>query len=398
MRWRFLTERDLLEWQEKQTALFAADNLWSKFLAVYESIEAAFAAGERPSMEVIQEIASLIFAIHRDLAWEIGLGPDGRFNFIITTEMSYELQALCDAVIERHPPLPSWDFLSYRQPVPVHTLRSGCLSRLGRELPEQLEFKLVPLELNSFELLMRSSEYEGEESEGSLWEAFLIASLVLGEEDLEKWVSFVQTCRYVSSPSLLKKAVIAGEWFKPEQFREHFLAEKQKMLSRLPAQPLSQLLDLDSSARTMIQGTADDQESNRLTISTMVPKAIMAYLKFPAFYSERFTATGERFCYIKISAYVPMEDRLDNRYLLETRLDELLRGHEMGLVVGSGFSDGFDFIDLAISRLDMAVPALREFFEEIPEIEQGWLLFCDELFEDEWVPLTSKTSSPVAMS
>jgi hypothetical protein len=127
----------------------------------------------------------------------------------------------------------------------------------------------------------------------------------------------------------------------------------------------------------------------------MVPEVCSAFFSDPSFYSERFSRSGERFCYLKIDGSESAETmRFQSREEIEDALNSELKPAGLGGVVGGGTGLRYSYIDLALTDVEKATAIVRQVLQG-GRIPRGtWLLFYDCEWQDEFIPIWQETPSP----
>ena len=126
------------------------------------------------------------------------------------------------------------------------------------------------------------------------------------------------------------------------------------------------------------------------------PKVALA-CRSPGFSSERFSASGELFAYLKLEhAAVPREQLADWRGDIEEALDARLTELGVGCTIGGGSGVRYAYIDLALVDVPRAIAAVREVMANRAHVsDRSWLQFYDPELAQEWIGLRQQSPPPV---
>ncbi len=95
-------------------------------------------------------------------------------------------------------------------------------------------------------------------------------------------------------------------------------------------------------------------QPERVLASTYEPELLKCALEGAPFHSRRFSRGGERFLWIGAPALGEGSARSARRQHVEEALDRALRARGLGAVIGSGFGERFDYLDLCLSAPESA--------------------------------------------
>jgi len=136
-------------------------------------------------------------------------------------------------------------------------------------------------------------------------------------------------------------------------------------------------------------------QDDLLLATTMLPEMLRSFLCEPRFWSGRFSAHGESFCYVKVDQQgLERDERLAQRSALEDALDGALAPAALGSVVGNGFGVRYGYVVLALLRMGPGLTAVREVCQAARVAKRSWILFCDAELDGEWLPVWPGAPEP----
>ncbi len=115
----------------------------------------------------------------------------------------------------------------------------------------------------------------------------------------------------------------------------------------------------------------------------------------PRFYDERFSATGETFCYRKLDGSQGLdEEKFADKAAIEDALDELLIPAGLGCQIGGGTGLKYSYIELALNDTQRALPLIRERMADGNVPRRSWILFhrCER--QTEWIGIYDDSPPP----
>lgn len=120
-------------------------------------------------------------------------------------------------------------------------------------------------------------------------------------------------------------------------------------------------------------------QGSRVLATTCSPELVKCALEGMPFHSRRFSKLGERFVWLATDARAPRGQRQAFREMTEARLDAALREHRLGAVIGTGFGERQDYVDLCLAPAASARdftevardPALRLLREILRDLHLG---------------------------
>ncbi len=212
---------------------------------------------------------------------------------------------------------------------------------------------------------------------------------VLGERGFEDWigeVSLVAAPRMGSLPVLSSQGPRShAETLPLQDLGATLRAAVSGLRGGLPARPCHERLghavwtmfelEPDAAAREEPDLTL---QSDLVMVSTCMPEAMKCFLEDGPFFSGRFSASDEQFCFVAYDDRALAEsERLGLRRAVEDALNGELIAEERGCVIGGGLGLSHSYVDLALVEMPESLPHLRRVLSRLPVAQHAWLLPCD---------------------
>jgi hypothetical protein len=330
-------------------------------------------------------------AIHPHLMWEYGQALTGKgHRLVITPEQARHLRPMTDTILARAPKLKGWQFLGYRPPENLENAQLTVEARTGGDLSD-VAFQARQGECNLIDLTFFFPHLEDDADEQAGHSAFVAAETLLGEERLDQWIGLIDVAPL------------------PENRKNRGLLPLDKLFERvdvlvnqtrdqLPATPF--LDRVDSAEWTLFKLEPEESEdySGRadLFVSRCANETLWrAARSQPGFVSERFSKCGETFCYLKLDGSQGLDaERFRDKSEIEDALDELLRPPRLGCHIGGGTGLRYSYIDLAVTDLEKAIPAIRQRLRAGNVPKRSWILFFNGTLAGEWIGIYDDTPPP----
>ncbi|MGE0264548.1 MAG: hypothetical protein AB7V06_17865 [Candidatus Obscuribacterales bacterium] len=329
------------------------------------------------------------------LMWEFGCSRDDKeiMQFCVTAEEHAELKPIVETIVSGAPKISRLSLVAGRRSLSPENVemafraRTAILDSGEKKIP-RFRTKVHANSSNTIDVDFYSPDFKSEDSEQDLGDCLLICDLVLGEEDLDKWLGVM---RSYPLPQGDKETVLSTE-VESNRFFEEFAAAKAKLIAGLPEESAYHLRD-DGFLVSSDEGSA--RMPGRITMSVSNKGLGQAMFGNLSFYSERFSRNGEKFCFL-IGRGLGSGAEPKNREVFERGVDSLLRNEKLGLLVGAGFGDGGDlYLDLCLADVDRAIPLLRKFATEHRLPRESYLRFYDADWCHEWVGMYPDSPVPV---
>lgn len=386
-RWRFLDGEVGAEADYKAAMIDRIDQFWRNFRG-----SPLFAPGAEASLSDFRSrdwMLENLATVDPELEWEMNHGGVGPSVLAICRGGGLDLMPVVVSMVERAGEIPDWIMSGCRLPLEPENVAGAYEARTGKVLPPY-RFELNPTKGNAIDVTISSPSFVGIDRDVDLEAAFVICEIVLGEENLNKWLNLLDTKSF-------------RNWFFNKFDSEQVASEFKQSFERQKLKGLSTLLkrgyfegDLNDD---LIWITFSDQrmdresalERSRLTFLTRWPALMLTISGTENFFSERFSTTGEKFAYLHLISDQP-EYSDEFRGQFEASLDKLLVDSSLGCLVGTGRGkpDSYYF-DLCLTDPDKAISVLRQFCQQQKLPKTCWLRFYDYFWNREWVRMLPDT-------
>lgn len=382
MRWDFINPHEPEDDRRKAAVVGIIDRWWQRFAAAEKVIAASFS--RKSDLDVVAFMHDHLAAVDQRLMWEFGPGLRGGHRLVITPESQRQLRPLLRTLLERVPELPGWEFYPHRLPEP-ELLARALKARLGKSA-KGLLVRAAPSATRGVDL---DFALPGESELDTVFRiAFVSTETVLGEEVLDTWIDRIDTRPEAEGNGWLPVAALPGlvatnlealHALRPEMpFAEWALSTKWTLLELKPA-------DKPDYPR----------QDDMWLAKTPLVDLFRATRRAASFSSSRFSARGEKFCYLKTDGSEELDpDGFADKAEIEDAVDAALGPERLGGNVGGGTGRRYSYVDMAVTdvrrALDVVLPALRA--GKLPK--RSWILFFDAEWQDEWVGVWPDSPPP----
>ncbi|MBL0189286.1 MAG: hypothetical protein IPP97_26525 [Candidatus Obscuribacter sp.] len=371
----------------KQALLAKIDRFWQEFRA--NSDKMTWSKDPKADRSFIHEfLTERLHSFDHRLEWECG-GKDGISELDFSVAQHIDLLPLLSTLVERSGEIPGWRIGAFRQRIDSNLVDTSFEARTQRTMPP---YKAVVTcnKQNEVTVEMRSSKFGGNDLDADVSDACLIAEIVLGEENFDKWV-----CRVTTSMDKSVDSKSFNSTQEAAKFAKAFDNIKHSIFLSLPNKPRWQIEYEDRvSLLTLPEKAlkaAKKKERFRYTFVSLEDKLAMRLIHPYQFWSEQFSKFGEKFVYLHVISQ-PGDEMDKRRPELERSLFKILKERKLGCVLatGRGKPESFYF-DLCVTDVDKAVPVLKQFCIDKKLPPTTWLRFYDECWRNEWVKMLPDT-------
>jgi hypothetical protein len=391
VRLRYIDAEDTAALKERETLVARGRALWNEIAGLGSVTLDRIEAVERC-------LRDHLGAIDPELEWEVSLGKD-QGRVLLATGGEPRLRTLIEVLIEHAAPPRGWSWAAGRSAQPFASSIARVARITGIDL-ERAKVRVGFVRAHLLELLVLAPEFSGSRDEAAERASLLAVEALLGEELMERWIAQVAVAPLPRGGSLrVYDSAKADTSTLP-------LAELLPTVSHaigslyegLPAEPCYArdrggdwtMLEAEATPASDWPGQDD-----LLVATTMMPEMLRSFLCEPRFWSGRFSAHGESFCYVKIDQRgLEREARLTQRSALEDALDAALAPAALGSVVGNGFGVRYAYVVLALKRVSEGLGSVRDVCRAAAVDKRSWILFCDAELEGEWFPIWSDSPAP----
>ncbi len=405
MRWIYFDEHNPQEAAAHAATLRKIDEWWQAFVGKIKDLEDHFNC--QSQWDLPAWMIHHLELISPELMWEFGpaLSGDGH-RLVITPETQKHLRPMVQTLLERAPQLPGWEFYPYRPPESVEMANLSVSARTGGELDGTMATAFVG-EHNRIDVCYYSSATEGPDDEQARQNAFVASETLLGEEVLDRWVGCIDVQSLPRPrPKRFGRAHDSGPRLLPlDRLKPTVDALVASVIEQLPSKPVYAREDTDASTErppewvtVEMEPTAADDFAcweDLFVAVGMDEKLWRALHQDPAFYSERFSRHGERFCYLKVDGKEGLdEEKFPDRARIEDALDEVLVPARAGRIIGGGTGLRYSYIDLALANVETAIPLIMSRLRDGNITRRSWLLFFDAPLSQEWIGVYDDSPAP----
>ena len=404
MRWRFPDDTDVAEAEERRKILERIDEWWQAFAESSVKLEGAFAG--RFEFDIAEFMQQHLQRIDSKLMWEFG--PALRSNghrLVITPESERQLRPLVETVLARAPSIPGWEFYPYRQADNHELALANAKGRSGVDVSNfTVQAKRGALNAIDLVWVLANGLAPSEDLHGA---AFVATESLLGEEILDTWIGDISIEPH-PRPSFLARMMGRGGApsssdgaEQPASLRERVTSLISSVCADLPKEPYATTEDNSNGTLFELEPSQAEDYPRQLDLMVSGSRGLpqmwrAAHLSLP-FSSRRFSNHGEAFCYLKVDGIGGLAgSAYTDRSQLEDAIDDTLRPHALGSVIGGGTGLRYSYVDLALrlEGIDRSIVALRTLAREGKIPKRSWLLFFDAQWQDEWIGIYDETPPP----
>ena len=386
MRWIYFND-DPREAVERAAVVGKIDAWWRAFEAKVSDLEAHFS--QKARWDLPQWMFDHLQSIHPDIMWEYGPAVSGEgHRLVLTPESAHELRPLVDQILKRAPVIPGWEFYDARIAEDLEMAKSTVQARAGYDI-DDFQVRVSVSDKGLVDLCYVSPRIRNHKDQTALNAAFIATESLLGEHCLDRWVGLIE----VNNPRKIK-----GLTIKLERLKDTVEAAIEGLRDQLPPAPHCDRMEDASWTIWELKPRPAPDFPGQLDLfvgkSANAPMWTAAHSNGP-FYSERFTRSGETFCYLKIDGAEGLENStfLDKSEI-EDAVDEALMPQQLGCHVGGGMGLRYAYLDLALTDVPRAINTIRERMQAGRIPLRSWILFFDSHLANEWVGIYDNSPIP----
>lgn len=388
MRWKFQDPANIAESAARQKLNNRIDHWWNEFQRRTDDLDAMF-QGAR-DWDVVAWMESQLLEVHEDLSWEFRPSSvSGRHELAISPDQNPALVELAKQVLKRAPKVNNWQFDVYRKAIRIEDCLQRTVDATGIDL-SNTTVSVHEGQANQIDFVFHFDRLPADED--VLFEAMLIATeMLLGEQQMMQWAGTFDAIDQVPADDAKMRFV------RLSQVPQAFETVQENIKNRLDDEPYVNRIDqLQWAAFKLKPSEAIDYagRDDLLTAMTCDPDLTAATFEAQAFASERFSRTGETFCYIKVDERGAVDSGFAEREDMEEAIRSTLESQELGCLVGSGTGLRYTYLEVALTDLDEALMAIRETLQEGQVSRRSWVLFHDAALHNEWFPIYEGAAGP----
>lgn len=400
MRWRFIDPHNRQENAERAATVAKIESWWREFQSKTADLEAIFSQQAEWDLPVWME--EHLQGIHSHLMWEFGpaVRCDGH-RLVITPETRHELKPLVDAILQRAPTLPGWEFYPNRLAEDVEAARSTVEGRTGVDISDY-KVRVSRGDQQCIDLMFTSPAISDPEDQAASGAGFVAAESLLGEEILDHWIGLIEVTpppRERSLKSVLGLGRKETAHFVPlDRLHDTVHALVDSIRDQLPRQP--QYEWIDKAKWTLWELQPEEAEDYYEQQDLFVGKSANPTMWHAAhhdgiFCSRRFSRCEETFCYLKLDGSEGLDQsQFADKSEIEDAVDEVLKPAKLGCQIGGGTGLRYSYIDLALTDLERGIEAIRRRLQAGNIPKRSWIQFFDSDLAAEWVGIYDDTPAP----
>lgn len=394
MRWLFADPDDRPEAAQRGSILQRIDRWWAAFVERQRDPESFFT--QTPDWDLVEWMQHHLQSIDANLMWEYGpaLQQPGH-RLVVTPETQRQLRPLVNVILKRAPALPGWEYYGHRPPEQlndvVETVRGLCGGDVSQSVVHARHDGHRRIALTYY--TPECSLYDVDRKQVEL-AAFVATESLLGEDVLDRWIGTIEV-QPLADDKPRGGSLRAIPFARLQPTVEAIVGS---VIDQLPAEPCYRSISQEGWNSYELEPEPATDFAKRVDLCVAIsgrPDIFEALHGGSPFYSDTHSRCGETFCYLKIDGCgEPMSVRAQLRAQIETAIDQTLIPAQLGCVIGGGTGLRYSYIDLAVTNVARAGEALWQLGQRRLFSPRSWLLFCDDEWADEWLPLTSNAEPP----
>lgn len=390
-RWRFLDQTSPKEVAYHNYMLAKIDAWWKAFEAQAEQIDAHFRRGA--DLDLPAFMKRHLQAIHPKLMWEFGAAVRGKgHRLVITPETARPLRPLTATILERAPRLSGWEFYAYRLAEDLAMAQQTVQARTSGDLTGAKARASIGKH-HLIDLCYYSPRTMTAEDSQAFNDAFVATETLLGEECLDKWVGAIEV-RPLEVAGRAKKTLVPLD-----RLKETVDGLIGSVYDQLPDRPHHEWSESCpwSGIKLKPREAEDYPGQTDLFVATTCNRVLWETAHGgAAFYSGRFSRCQETFCFVKLDGSAGLnEEKFADKGEIEDALDAVLKPKKLGCHIGGGTGLRYSYIDLALTKVEPAIKAIRKRLQAGNVPRRSWLLFFDADLVGEWVGIYDDSPPPL---
>jgi len=310
----------------------------------YETIEAK----QCPSLA--GEVSAKVNELFPGLAWVFGPGPNKQgHSFTLTAEADHHRQLVTLYWLSQAPVLPGWTFYAFRQPGSIE----GAMIQIGERSFKAIEFWITPqvnLENECVDITVWHPLFDSLPEKDRWTILFLYVDEALGERGTQEFIGQIK----INDQSLAQAI--------PLQELLPFVTaarEEQGWKSYLPG-------EIYTSYKIDEENRHDEYPRGDIIVGTTghLP-LINAYAKAEGQWADPLANTGADYVFVSFdSSFLPRGGEANARGEIEDALEEVLKAHQSGNVLGGAYGINHTYIDLILFDGQESLELVRKVLKE----------------------------------
>jgi hypothetical protein len=380
---RFLfADHSAAERSARERVLAESDALWS--FVRERAAELAIMSRRELEARLRERLSAIDPRIGVDL-----LDGDDRRAIVLSPGGARPLRPVIEAIAGRAPALPRLRVLTALPPGSIEYALQRVRDELGVDLTEA-RVRAGFARGHLLDIAVFAPDFASNNDERALEAAELVVQLLIGERLYDDWIGELRVGPLPRRSPLrvVDNEPVAERTFPLAELRDAVGAAVEGLLAGLPSGPLwRRASGADWTMFELEPELAYDYaaQDDLAIATTLAPEMLKCFLRGQPFSSQRFSRSGERFCYLKLDGDgVDSEARLLSRRALEDALEALAQ-ERRGVVIGNGLGVRYAYVDLALADLDGSIQRVLAIARAAGVPRRSWLLFCDTDLAAEWV-------------
>lgn len=394
VRWKYTSGSGLAEIDQRQELERRITSWWKAFEEKVEALNDLFS--RRGDWDLPAWMSETLQAVDSELMWEYGPAVRGEgHRLVITPETHKDLRPLVGKILAEAPALSGWEFYGHRLPESLEMARMTVEARCGQ--PSRLSEVLVARgDHNRIDLAFSGKDVE-KDTEAAAREAFVLAEALLGEQVLDCWIGAIEVRPRPKRGflSLVGSRDPAPDSVPLEKMQEVVDAA----IGDIRGSAMDMTGDMEAATWSLLELKPEGQDDYPQQADLFVAKTpnidLWRATREDAFYDARFGGSGEIFAYLKLDGSEGTDgEKFADKSEIEDALDTLLIPQGWGRQLGGGTGLRYSYIELVLTDLTRAIPAIQKLLTDGNIPKRSWLLFhgCEQATE--WIGIYDDSPVP----
>ncbi len=373
---------------------------WAAFKEAESDIVASFSKGS--DFDLVSFMRTHLDPIHPDMMWEFGKGLTKTHRLAIAPEGDRRLMPLAQVMVDMAPadiahfdiilsrPAYTWDEYS-------HSFDGG---RETWKTADGIYFTCDVTDQNLIDVMFYTGSKNQDDS--TLTNCFLMTEALLGEQVVSDWLGSIDVTEAPPKKLLHKHnpATMPAGSHPASKLKDIISAKIARIKNGLPSQPFYERVNSGTWQLMQMKPRSGDDLPKMDDLVVMTLHESGAYIPLyngqNRFYSNRFSAHGETYAYIKIDRTDDIHalDNVENRGKIEAVINSVIQPQGYGCVIGGGTGRQYSYIFLALTDLARSVKNMRKALRGEKMPWGCWILFHDVSREQEWIGIWKDTPAP----
>ncbi len=377
---------------------------WQVFGEKENQLNSVFSESSNDQIDIAEFMDQYFNVIHRDLCWEYGPGEKKAHRLAIAPERDRQIYPLADQIVSQAPELQHFEICLNRPSTSWEDYIKWTDGRLSWRSPEGIRFTANIGEHNLIDLVFYTQTKH--QDDRTYDNCFIMAETLLGEEVVSNWIGNIDLEEAQKSGIFgrIKPVQLPSNSLPVSKLKEAVANHIAQIKNALPKAPLFERADdctwmIIKSEPKELEDYSRMDDMLVMSILELGP-GISLYNGQGRFFSERFSALGETFIFVKIDgAANDVEGHLfEDRNAMQDALDVALGEAEIGGTIAGATGQRYSYIFLAVTDLGQAVPLIKAALRSGRITQRSWIMFNDHTREQEWIGIWDDSPEPLLPS